>query len=771
MSTWAINGSTPQSLGLRLVGGEFRSGSASTVRLESVLADFDAGTVFAYEQSVSITRDSVLLFQGTVRELPRSGSDASETQSFVIEDAWALLERTTYQELWTVNGGSVLLPQVVLGMDHLGNRIDVGAQIELVIAFAADTAGIDIQCGTMPAGLDLWPSEAVSQSCAEVIRTSLRYHPDWVCWIDHTTTPPTFHVTPRAVATVRALAVTDCAAVQIAEKADLIPECVRIVYTCANNIDDAVYRDYAVDKYPSGGDDSGPGTLTTVIELAGGQASIAKQQIETDDLPTFVGDAAANQTEGKAWLKRVYPFLVYVAPAGADPAKGIQDSSFAVTKYGKALIVDGNPKPTAINVNATRLDLRTVADAPRQLISGTIQEWMRKRSGKVAVQMLVVPTATATDDEIALLRTLPPWFEFIGTDAQTKIYKGQPQWRTIAESIPAGIAELYYETIANGCRWEGSVTLTDKSTIGAIGWMGGVLDLTGSADTNWAAMKAPIHSITWDAKTEKCTLSFGPNPNYSVQDFCEYLRLLRRRAVTWWTQAERTSSELGCQTEPSAKGDHIGGLVLPKKNPQPPPPPRPAPFLVETLNTGSIETPVYQAVVNHGRVLERQRATASTNMLYWEPDNMVTAAVGSAPAFYTRFTATVGNAIYVKVTESIPGTSVTACTIITGASTLQSVETSGSNVVFNYKLAEFVTLPDGTTGVKPFLMGANIYHWPEGKGLNLKVQTWTHDASGNLTYKGSGYDVTHYWRKGAYVGKADPGTSADETQIIAKVET
>ncbi len=171
MSTWAINGSTPQSLGLRLVGGEFRSGSASTVRLESVLADFDAGTVFAYEQSVSITRDSVLLFQGTVRELPRSGSDASETQSFVIEDAWALLERTTYQELWTVNGGSVLLPQVVLGMDHLGNRINVGAQIELVIAFAADTAGIDIQCGTMPAGLDLWPSEAVSQSCAEVIRT------------------------------------------------------------------------------------------------------------------------------------------------------------------------------------------------------------------------------------------------------------------------------------------------------------------------------------------------------------------------------------------------------------------------------------------------------------------------------------------------------------------------------------------------------------------------------------------------------------------------
>ena len=95
MSAWLINDAAPEALGLRLVGGEFRSGAASRVKLESAAANFDAATVFSFEQAVTIKRDGNVLFSGTVRELPRHGSDASETQSFVVEDAWALLEKTT----------------------------------------------------------------------------------------------------------------------------------------------------------------------------------------------------------------------------------------------------------------------------------------------------------------------------------------------------------------------------------------------------------------------------------------------------------------------------------------------------------------------------------------------------------------------------------------------------------------------------------------------------------------------------------------------------
>ncbi len=777
MSSWLINDATPESLGLLLVGGEFRSGAASHAKLESSLANFDAGTVFSYEQPVVIKRDGSVLFSGTVRELPRSGSATSEVQNFVVEDAWALLEKTTYQEKWVLYGtGYVYLPQVVLGLKADGTRIDVGQQIAEVIHFAADS-GVAIQCGTMPTGLDLWPSEAVSQSCAEVIRTSLRYHPDWMAWIDHTTTPPTFNVTPRATATAVNLPVTLCSGVKIAERAELIPDCVRIIYACATTIDDTVYRDYYLDKYPTGGSEgtagalvSAPGVLTTVIELAGGQASIAKQQIETVTIPSFdSGDWTADQAAWKAFFQTLRPDLKYVAAAGGLEAQGIRDTSWILTRYVMRLLIDDNTKPVEINPNATRLDLASLTDAPRVLVNGTIHEWMRKRSGPVCFKIDAAATVTADDREMKILRNLTEHlFTATGTNAETKIYKGQPQWKTVSESVPTGVAELYYNTIANGCRWEGSATLIDTS-LNAMGWMGYCLNLTASADSDWATMKAPIHAISWDAQTEKCEISFGPNPHYSPQDFVEYLRLLRKRLPCWMDAAERTSPEMGCERAASAKNDHVGPAMLPQKETQPPPPAELPPFEVTIVKEGHPGALTYKAWVNHGRVLERRRATLATNMVFWEPDNIVVAGSGGDPEYFTRFTATVGSALYVKVTEGLAPNDVSAVTLLTNSITsLQSYE-DGSGAYFYYKLAEFITLADGSTGIKPFMAGSHIYHWPEGKGLDLKIQTGSLNASGVFVSSGVGYDVTHYWRKGLYLGTTAPGTTADETQTIHSV--
>jgi len=190
-----------------------------------------------------------------------------------------------------------------------------------------------------------------------------------------------------------------------------------------------------------------------------------------------------------------------------------------------------------------------------------------------------------------------------------------------------------------------------------------------------------------------------------------------------------------------------------------------SPFYVSTTMGGTPASPTWSAIVAPGRVLERRRATEEENMLFWEPYNLLT---DGQP---TRFTASVGYAIYVRVTENIPGTDVTAVAIATGATDLQSVETFGSDVIFYYKLAEFITMPDGSTGCKPFMMGSHIYHWPEGKGLNLKVSTWDMGPCGFYIPKGSEYDVTHYWRKGAYVGVDDPGTDTDYVQEVTKMES
>jgi len=566
---WSVNGVAPSTYGLTVIGGQFLSGQASSVRLHAAL-NADLAGDFSDGDAVSIGRNGSLFFSGKVRQLDKAADDKSEGHDYLVEDAWADLEKTTYQEPWHyAGGGTVLLPVCVLGMNSSGTLMSVSEQITAVLAFAA-SAGISIQSGTFPTGMDLWPSEAHSISCAEIIRQCLRYHPDWISWIDHTTSPPTFNIKTRAAATPVSIGMTDCANVKIGKRADRIPACVRICFTCSSTIDDVVYRNYVIDKYPAGGPDSGPGVLCTDIELAGGQAAIAKQQVETYPIPfngsnsSAPNDITTYQAAAKTYLKWKFPKLVHIAADAPNGIieQGVLDTAFSVIKFGKALVVDGNDKPVAINPHATRLQLRNDLDAPRELVQGPLPEWIRKRSGMVQLRLLVKPTNTATQRELDLLKMLPAdgiLPPIIGTNAETKIYKGQPQWKTTSDTVPTGLAQAYYQAIQNSSLLDGSVTLVGTN---AASYHGCTLSV-GGGDSEWATMLAPIHSISWQAQNETVEVSFGPNPLLGITDFLEYLRLLRRRGVTWWSSGERASAEIGSDTESSAHGDNVTGGVLP----------------------------------------------------------------------------------------------------------------------------------------------------------------------------------------------------------------
>lgn len=237
MSTWLINGQSPGYYGLRVVGGQFNSGRASSVRLSAAI-DFDATEAFAHDTAVTITRDGSDFFKGKVRAIEKSGRGSTEGQDYLVEDVWADLERLTYQEPWLIRqsdyAGVAWKPRVILGINSAGTRINVGQQIGEVLAFAV-ARGLSLTAGAMPTGMLLWPSEVNGMSCADVIRDCLRYYPDWVPWIDHSTTPPTFKVTPRASATAISLAVTECEGLSVSKTHDRVPDGVRIVYETATN--------------------------------------------------------------------------------------------------------------------------------------------------------------------------------------------------------------------------------------------------------------------------------------------------------------------------------------------------------------------------------------------------------------------------------------------------------------------------------------------------------------------------------------------------------
>lgn len=550
MAAWLINGNTPESYGLEVAGGEFVAARASSVRLRQV-ADFDGEEAFAFGAAITITRDGSPFFKGKIRAIPKSADGGSERQEYLVEDAWAELERLTYQEPWLIRqpdyAGIIYSPTVVLGINSAGARINVGQQIDEVLDFAI-ASDVSLLGGTMPMGMDLWPSEVTGMSCAQVIRDCLKYYPDWIPWIDHSTTPPTFKVTPRATAAALGVAITDCSSIDIERTHDRVPDGVRIVYLTAGLIDGQVYRTVAIDQYPTVAvevlvDPAPPGILVSTVELAGMQMQIQKQQVQTRDLPT-------TSTDAKAYLKEKFPAV-----------KDLADTDWNITAWSTAVIpddYDGDPIDEKLErkYGADRTEL------PRELVRGNIAEWMQKKVGRVLVEFEVESTGTATEAEVKKIESLPKNFTVVATNAITKIYKGISSFEA-AEDVPVGIAQAFYNTIINAAQYAGQITLEDDDLAADVG-NGRKLNLTGSSVAAWSTMDAPIHRISWDIASGRTAISFGPNPELSLDDFMEFLKLLNKRPYNQYTLEERTGDELGDGAKISARGDTIGNFDTPE---------------------------------------------------------------------------------------------------------------------------------------------------------------------------------------------------------------
>ncbi len=740
MSAWLINGQTPEALKLTVVAGEFASGRASTLRLQAVTG-FDAAEAFAYGDAVSITRDGDPFFAGTCRAIPKNADGSSEGHGYQVEDVWADLERTTYQEPWKIGPATtVLLPTAILGLSSAGVRINLGEQLAEVITFAA-ASGIDIQCGTMPAGMLLWPMKVTGVSCAEVVRTSLRYHPDWIAWIDHTTDPPTFEVTPRATAEARMIAVTSNSNLQIVKTSDRVPDCVRICYLTVSVDGSSVLRTGAIDKWPLDGDDSGPGVLTTVVELAGLNAQIQKQEVEVIAIPAEGASDAAK----KAFLKVQFPQI-----------KNIDDTHFEVPFWHVEAVVDPAPDPAIppVNPNSVRLVGTDLAEhLPNKLIRGAIHPWMRKYVGKVSIELEeVFETALTTAAESKLLAGLPKNpFVVVATNAVNKIYQGLANWAA-AEDIPTGIARKYFETLASGCYYQGQVTIVEDDDVGATRFNGSKLHLSGSL-SEYATMGAPIHSVAWNLETRETVISFGPNPDYSIQDFLEYLRQLARRPATWMSGAERTSEAMGDNAGPSAQGDTVDPADVPGIQ-QIGNPVSAASVLPYEVHSIRDDESTWKCKVKAGYVQSSDPSYGADPVMVESTltsDDAVELTVSASHVIYCHSTTDENDLPTEHEIVSLTGTPPAA-----HAQPGDTVGGGASGAVGEYyhKIADFEIVDDVLKVRKVYHIGGSIFHRPGRNDRNL-----------NLEIYGVG---TAHFRGGAFVGDEDPEAS-DPGNLITKV--
>ena len=751
MPVWTLNDTPLDVLGLRLEGGHFRAQGVSTMRLERD-CDYDAAAIFAFGAAVTLKRDADTVFQGRVDSLPVAADGDGEGHGLTLVDAWADLEKTIYQEEWAYGTGTILLPRAVLGLGYNDislswERITVGAQIRAILEFAG-SCGTSITIGSIPDGETMIPSEVANQSCAELIQQCLKLHPDWVPALDHSTTPPTFSVLACGTTATASFLVDgtgETAGFEVVHRTDMLPDAVRIIYEFAISIGDEVYRDVITDKWPAGGPDSGPRVITATVPLAGLQMQIQKSRIQTRSLPT-------TNDEARAYLALKFPAIA-----------AVDQDHFRVIAWTSTLVPDSETKPPEID--PLRAPILVPADAsalPNELVEGQLEDWMRRKSGKVRLDFKVRKLDTSTLAEREALDTLPDCFYITATNAVTKLYKGITQW-VAPEDVPSGIAQATYEAIVAAMTYEGSVTI-ESADVGATAYHGKAINLTGGP-AGWATMRAPVHSVDFDVESGRTTISFGPHPLLAPTDFLELQRILRYRPARWWSTEERASNQLGAAGSPSASGDTVGGHTGPRSEEWKATPDREQ-FQVHAM---AYNGTTWTCRVKAGRVLTINPESAlGATMQYVTP----------TPAETTEFTVADGDTVCCKVTTDKRDL-VTSAVILVSAATSTHAEPDlvaggGVDGVYYYRLAE-MGIVDGIMKVtRQYHQGGPIIHRPgrNDRNMDLVIHWMEEDTDGILVPPAYGNLTTKLsWRQGLYVGR-DAGSAANlETNHVLSLVT
>lgn len=602
-----------------------------------------------------------------------------------------------------------------------------------IIEYAIDQ-GVALQMGEVPPGERLLPTEVSNVSCAEAMQMALKFHPDWIPWIDHSTTPPTINITPIGEATAAAFTVgSESAPVEfeVVAREDLLPESVRIVYESASEIDGEVYRAVYVDKFPADGPDGGPQVLTASIPLEGMRSQIQKSRIQSRTLP-------ATQATAKAWLKEKFPQIAT-----------IPDADLFVPTWSLELVTEDDADfPPAVSPQATRLGLTSLSQATHELVRGTIEDWMRRRVGPVRVYFKVIARPTVSEALKAECEALPSSLIVTATNAVTKTYKSISHWSP-AEDVPTGIAQSVYTALHAAMPLQGSITI-EAEDIPAVPYHGRVVSLP----PQWPDMAAPVHSVDWDVESGRMTLGFGPAPHLAPADFLEMQRILRARPVTWWSFDERDSGQLGYDAGPSAQGDTVAGFETPKSEPA---------GRVSPAGQFQISEPFQDATddswhvrVEGGWVLcLLPEPGAADPMDYTEVAAEADLTIASGDTVYCRV---------ITDKNDVP-TSALLDVLSTVPTTIHAQPDPGGNTGnYYYRLGTFGTVGGAVVLTTHYHRGGPIIHRPSRNNRNLKI-TIKHfiEDTGALVPNGS--DTFLFFRQGLYVGDTDPGDGATQDEV------
>ncbi len=510
---------------------------------------------WTYGQSITVTRNGSTFWTGHVTITARN-FQRNDRWEIVIKNGWHDLAERTYEnklkhwniETRDVHSESIYVPEAMLGQDETGAHIRTGAQIADIVAFS-QSKGDSISAGSILTGVLPPQSYAADISCLQAIQKMMVYHPDASAWIDGTA----LHVQPASALATVALdpATDDLESWPIVERPDLKPKGLKIVWKKAITQDGVSRMTY---ETHTRGDLSGkPAAVVFTIELAGANANYEHVQIDTRSIPE------SDQLD-IAWAKNFYRSLLpWLANADLDDLE-IRGQRIAIVNQVRDELDEDTGEVAADGENAlgtpaeilSKTDAEIYADYPRQLVSGTVYDWMGAEAWPARLQARVYYKGL----DAAIVRKMGgarsysaeagAFYSSYDVDVIITVTDALPKdYSRIESSDPGGepLDELIgdYWAAINRTRFEGQLAgpLWANTKLATLK-PGKKLRIAGATSE---AM--PVESATFDLIADKGTWTFGVPDHLSLGDLHDLNQVGNTNPPSWHRPEQRTDAESG----------------------------------------------------------------------------------------------------------------------------------------------------------------------------------------------------------------------------------
>ena len=602
-STW-----TEVSLGSLGVGPTFKvefgthGESKCTLPLGALPPETSSAIPFESQCIIYIGRTGIgaggtILFQGRRTDNSGQASGSGANQQLVIEDAWYDLRFLTFQGTWqqiTSYSGTTptygtpwtwpdcvlfqswaagqLQPDGTFGTyapAPVNGHITTGQAIKEMLAYAIYFGGVNLQIGTIdPAAyVPFYPVR--SMRVADAVNIALRTHPDCICEIDYTTTPPTFNIRQRSNLTAVTLPYKGISGAKthltssVRPRPDLQPSRVGIYIKSTTQVNGNDVVQVGTDIYPVG-QPSGLRSLDVSVDMTGPKLATTAAQLTT---------AAFDPTSLAWWAQKVQ--TLKPQPLGQIPASG----TGALALLDSTVNGGVSTHPKGIQVCDDSGNPITLGSYGYELLDGNPCSWMQL-SGGGAVNVIeanvvgffsyyketTAGSANIVDQIGEHMHTCR--VKLINTASAT--FKASQILNT-GEVYPAGLAQSIYSALST-LQYNFVHTILE-APFGTIIKPGKhCLNLSGGA-LAWATMNAMVQGVDIEVMfnpasnqtVARTTVRCGPVQHLEAGELVQLFNLFTNRDLSKINPSERSGGT-------SMSGGSVGlGNNGPKENAVPAP--------------------------------------------------------------------------------------------------------------------------------------------------------------------------------------------------------